>query len=179
MRRPILLTLTITAITAMFATGVQAQASPDPVAGARWIFDTVKGHVSRAADQMPEADYAFKATPEVRSFGQLLGHIINSHYTYCSNVLGEENPNARDAETITAKAEMVTALRASIEYCDRAYAIDGTRALETISLYGAQRTRLAALEFNISHDYEHYGNIVTYMRLKGMVPPSSQRGGGQ
>ena len=154
-----------------------AQAVDPTVAGAKWTFDTVKSYITRSAEQVPEADYAYRPTPEVRTFGQLIGHVINSHYNYCSSVLGEENPNTRDAEEITAKAEMVAALTASIEYCDRAYAIDGTRALEPIRLYGAERTRLAALEFNVGHDFEHYGNIVTYMRLKGMVPPSSQRGG--
>jgi len=154
-----------------------AAAAADPVAGVRWIYDTVKGYLTRAADQMPEADYAFRPTPEVRSFGQLLGHIANAQYNYCSNVLGEQSPSRRNLEEITAKAEMVAALNASFEYCGRAYAVSDTRVMEMTQLYGGERTRLAVLEFNVAHDFEHYGNIVTYMRLKGMVPPSSQGGG--
>jgi uncharacterized damage-inducible protein DinB len=156
----------------------QSTAPAETVAGVKWIYDSVKGYLTRSAEQMPEEDYAFRPTAEVRTFAQLLGHIINSHYTYCSTVLGEANPNGRNAEEITAKAEMVTALRDSFAYCDRAYAIPEAKALETIRLYGAERPRFAALAFNASHDFEHYGNIVTYMRLKGMVPPSSQRSGG-
>jgi uncharacterized damage-inducible protein DinB len=153
-------------------------AQGETVAGVKWIYDSVKSYLTRSAEQMAEEDYAFRPTPEVRTFGQQLGHIINSHYNYCSTVLGEANPSRRDAEEITAKAELVAALRESFAYCDRAYAIPDARATEQISLYGAQRPRFAALAFNASHDFEHYGNIVTYMRIKGMVPPSSQRGGG-
>jgi uncharacterized damage-inducible protein DinB len=149
------------------------------VAGVKGLFDMVKGYITRSAEQMPEADFAFKPTPEVRSFGQLLGHIANSGYMFCSSALGETAPTKPDAETLTSKAQLVAALNESFAYCDRAYAMADARAGEPLTVFGRPATRLYALEFNMGHDFEHYGNIVTYMRLKGLVPPSSQRGGGQ
>ena len=148
------------------------------VAGVKGLYDTVKGYITRAADQVPEEHYAFKPTPEVRSTGALFGHITNANYMFCSTALGEQSPAQQNAEQLTSKAELVAALRASFAYCDRAYAMTDMKAAEPVQVFGRDATRLYALEFNMGHDFEHYGNIVTYMRLKGMVPPSSQPTGG-
>lgn len=145
--------------------------------GLRGTFDTVKGWITKAADQVSEDLYNLKPTPEVRSFGELLGHVANANYMICSAATGEKSPNATDFEKVTAKAELVKGLRASFAYCDQAFgAMTGAKAHETIELFGQKQPRLAVLAFNTSHDFEHYGNIVTYMRLKGLVPPSSQQG---
>jgi uncharacterized damage-inducible protein DinB len=144
------------------------------VAGVKGLYDMAKGWITSAADQMPEADYAFKPTPEVRSYGQLIGHIANANYMFCSSALGEQSPSQQNLEQVTSKAQLVEALRASFAYCDRAYAMTDEKAGEALTVFGTQATRLYALEFNMGHDFEHYGNIVTYLRLKGLVPPSSQ-----
>ena len=144
------------------------------VAGVKGLYDMVKGYITRAADQMPEADYAFKPTPEVRSYGQLLGHVANANYMFCSTALGEQSPSQQNFEQVTAKAQLVQGLRDSFAYCDRAYAMTDAKAAEALTVFGREATRLYALEFNMGHDFEHYGNIVTYLRLKGLVPPSSQ-----
>ena len=146
------------------------------VDGVRALYETVKGYITRSAEQMPEADYAFKPTPEVRSFAGILGHIANANYMFCSTALGEESPSQQDAEELTSKTELQAALAASFEYCDRAYGISESQAMEPVQVFGRDATKLYALEFNMGHDFEHYGNLVTYLRLKGMVPPSSQRG---
>lgn len=146
------------------------------LAGVRGLYVTVRGYITASADQVSEADYAFKPTPEVRSFGQLVGHVANSGYLFCAAALGEQAPQMPDAEKLTSKAELVAALKASFEYCDRAHQLDPAKANEAISFFGQPHTRLSVLAFNMGHDFEHYGNMVTYMRLKGMVPPSSQRG---
>lgn len=141
------------------------------------MYRQVQGYLVAAAEQMPEADYAHRPTPEVRSFGQLIGHVANANYMICAAALGEASPARQNFEQTTEKAALVQALRASGEYCDRAYAQSDESALQMTQLFGAQRTRLSALMMNAVHDWEHYGNLVTYMRLKGMVPPSSSQGG--
>ena len=145
------------------------------VAGIGTIYGVAKGNLIKAAEQMPEADYSFKATPEVRSFGQLVGHVANANYMFCAMVLGEKSPNSTDLEKTTAKAGLVQGLKDSFTYCDKAYAITDAAATANVDLFGMKTNKIGVLSFNSAHDMEHYGNIVTYMRLKGMVPPSSQR----
>jgi uncharacterized damage-inducible protein DinB len=156
-------------------------AAAQPPAGATTVLGSVKstyatgaGYVLAAAEQMPEADFAFKATPEVRSFGQLVGHVINAQYMFCSAALGQASPSQQNWEQVTEKAALVEAMRASIAYCNGAYDQGDEAALQMVSLFGQQMTRVGVLALNAAHDFEHYGNIVTYMRLKGMVPPSSR-----
>lgn len=142
------------------------------------LYEAVKGWLTKAADQMPEANYSFKPTPEVRSFGQIIGHVANSQYFFCSAVKGEANPSKADFEKTTAKADLVKALKDSFTYCDGAHQINDMKATEEITLMGTMKgSRLWGLTFNTAHDFEHYGNVVTYLRLKGLVPPSSQQGG--
>jgi uncharacterized damage-inducible protein DinB len=150
---------------------------PPLVPGVKALHDNVKGWVIRAAEQVSEADYAFKPTPEVRSFGQLIGHIANAGYLFCSAGLGETAPTRPNAEELATKAELVAAVKAMYQYCDRAYAIDHMSAMQPATVFGQAQTRLYALEFNVAHNFEHYGNIVTYMRMNGLVPPSSGGGG--
>ncbi len=137
-------------------------------------FNYTKGFIIEAAEQMPEADYAFKPTPEVRSFGQLVGHVADANYFICSSVLGEANPSKGVEKNKTAKADLVAALKASYEYCGRAYSLPDADTGTKIKLFGQETTRLGGLLINFSHNSEHYGNIVTYLRLKGQVPPSSK-----
>jgi len=134
-----------------------------------------RDYIVRAAEQMPEADYAYRPTPDVRSFGQLIGHIAGAQNMMCAAALGEKGGNEDDIEkSKTTKAELIDALRKSNEYCARAYALSDAEAQRTTKLFGQDMTRLYVLGMNATHDNEHYGNIVTYMRMKGMVPPSSQ-----
>jgi hypothetical protein len=85
---------------------------------------------------MSEENYAFKPTPEVRSFGQLVGHVANANYMICSMALGEKNPNAADFEKTTAKAALVQAIKDSFTYCDKAYAISDASGLEETTISG-------------------------------------------
>lgn len=141
-------------------------------------YDLVKGNILKSAAQVPEEHYAFKPTPEVRSMGQLFGHIANANFMICSMASGEKSTATGDAEKLTAKADIEKALAASFAFCDKAWgAVTAARAGEPVDLFGMKHSRASALSFNTAHDWEHYGNLVTYMRLKGMVPPSSQGGG--
>ncbi|HYM13533.1 MAG TPA: DinB family protein [Bryobacterales bacterium] len=136
----------------------------------------VTAWIERAAEKMPEEEYAFKPDPAVRSFGQILGHIADANYLFCAPVLGENNPSPGIEKTKTTKAELTSTLHDAFAYCNRAYdALTDAGANETVKAFGQQRNKLGVLWFNASHNLEHYGNLVVYMRLKGIVPPSSDR----
>ncbi len=163
----------------------QAPAGPPaPVTFATFLKsqnNTIKRNLIASAEKMPEANYAFKPTPEVRSFGELLGHVIDAQYSFCSRVKGEPSPAAgKSFEKITAKADLVKAIKDSAVYCDAVYdALTDANVIEMIKVPGPNNTqreiaRANQLTFNVAHNNEHYGNLVTYMRLKGIVPPSSE-----
>jgi uncharacterized damage-inducible protein DinB len=142
---------------------------------ARATQNTVRTNIERSAAKMPEEQYSFKPTPEVRSFGAILGHIADAQYTFCAASLGEKNPAPGVEKNKTTKAELVSALHDAFAYCDRAYsALTDANAAETVA-FGGGRARLGVLSFNTGHAFEHYGNLVTYLRIKGIVPPSSER----
>jgi uncharacterized damage-inducible protein DinB len=135
------------------------------------------GNLVKSAAKVTEADYAFRPTPEVRSFGELVGHVANANYMICSMALGEKSPATADYEkTVKAKADLEKALAGAIAYCDAAISkLTATSALEEVKFFSGQTPRLGVFAFNNSHNMEHYGNMVTYMRMKNIVPPSSQR----
>jgi len=141
-------------------------------------FGMGKSVISRSADKVPEALYSFKPTDEVRSFGQLVGHVADSQYAFCSAVLGEKAPEVAGTieKTKTSKADLVQALKDAFAYCDKAYnGMTDATAAQMVKFFGRESTKLGILAFNNMHDYEHYGNMVTYMRLKNIVPPSSEQ----
>lgn len=175
--RPVLVTLLI----AGFVPSTAAAQNAAP-ADARLGVEAIRGtwnmatsYVTRAAEEMSEADYAFAPTPAVRTFGQLVGHIAGAQNMFCALALGETAPAEDEVEkSATTKAALVAALKKSTEYCERAYAqTDATLAGRT-QFFGQNVNRMYVLSLNAVHNGEHYGNIVTYMRIKGMVPPSSQ-----
>ena len=112
----------------------------------------------------------------MRSFGQLIGHVANANYMLCSRIGGEKSPSTEDVEkTKTAKADLVKAVNDSFAYCETVLGkMTEANAAEAIDWFRGKQPRLAAFNMNTMHDWEHYGNIVTYLRLKGLVPPSSE-----
>ena len=145
-------------------------------ASVRGRWNAIKRNISGSAAAMPDAGFAYKPTPEVRSFGELLGHLANEHYMFCSQMKGEKNPYEQvDFEKKTTKAEFVKDINDSIAYCDAAYAAvkDDAKALAPLAP-NRRDTPFSSMLLNVTHDSEHYGNLVTYLRLKGIVPPSSQ-----
>jgi uncharacterized damage-inducible protein DinB len=147
--------------------------------GARRTYDIVKGYITRAAEKMPEEHYAFKPTPDVRSFGQLIGHIADASYGFCSAVTGEKPPmggfDGSLEKKTTTKADLQKVLASAFAYCDKAYtATTDSTATVMVKGFWGELPKLSVLDFNTAHDFEHYGNIVTYMRLKNIVPPSSE-----
>lgn len=162
----------------LLASPAAAQMNHDDasVEGVRNLYTTVKRFIVASAEQAPADLYAYRPTDDVRSFGQILGHMANAGYMFCGTAAGMERPQLPNAEELTAKADIVAALRAMFDFCDRAHQIDGMRAGEAITFFNQDHTRLSVLAFNMGHNFEHYGNLVTYMRINGMVPPSSQGG---
>jgi uncharacterized damage-inducible protein DinB len=135
----------------------------------------IKGNITKAAEEMPDADYSFKASPKERTYGEMVGHIADVQMALCGNAQGQQKKG--DAGAKTTKADLVAALKASFDYCDAAYdATTDADAAKMVTMFGPRKaTKLAVLNFNIAHDNEMYGQMVVYLRLKGLVPPSSQR----
>jgi uncharacterized damage-inducible protein DinB len=161
-----------------------AQGNPPPAAAAsptnpliahnKVIYRGVKAILLASAQKMPEESYGFKPTEVVRSFGQILGHVADAQYMFCSTALGEKAP-AHDVEkTKTSKADLIAALQDAFAYCDRAYgAMTDASATEMTKLMGRDTPKLGALTTNSLHSIEHYGNLITYLRIKNIVPPTS------
>jgi uncharacterized damage-inducible protein DinB len=155
----------------------QSEKTSDPAVGTvKSLWEELTAHITTAAEEVAESTYAYRPTAEVRTFGQLVGHVAGAQYLICAAALGDPPGEEDEIEkSRTKKAELVAALKASTEYCGRAYAQSDKAAQQTTKLFGRERTRLYALGLNATHNAEHYGNIVTYLRLNGIVPPSTRR----
>jgi uncharacterized damage-inducible protein DinB len=154
------------------ATPVSANPSTDAV---KAQFGIVKADVAKTAEKVPEELYSFKPTPEVRSMGQLLGHVADAQFSICAAAAGEKAPQSGIEKSMTTKAQLTKAVNDSNAYCDKVIAgMDDKKGMEVIKFFTGPTPRLNVLTFNIAHSFEHYGNLVTYMRLKGIVPPSSE-----
>jgi len=158
----------------------QAPASGGPVTSAvRAAWDGAKRNVVQSAEVMAESDYGFRPVDTVRTFGQILAHVAGANYVFCSSAKGEKPPHAEDAfeKTATTRAQIIKALNDSVAYCDSALTLlDDKRASEIVDLpFGMGKgARALPLMLNTGHVQEHYGNLVTYFRIKGIVPPSSR-----
>ena len=160
----------------------RAQAASPYTEAAKAQFAMIKVNLAKTAEKVPENLYSFKPTPEVRSLGEIVGHVADANYAICAAGAGEKPPqNAPQGgfeKGAHAKADLTKALNDSIAYCDRVLAaMDDKKGAETVRFFGGPTPKLAVLNFNIQHCNEHYGNLVTYMRLKGIVPPSSEPSG--
>jgi uncharacterized damage-inducible protein DinB len=146
------------------------------VADVRTDYRTVRDYVIRAAEKMPDADYAFRPSPDVRTFAQQIAHIADDQYNLCAPARGEKRTAAYTAieSSLSKKAELVPALKDAFAYCDPAYdaLTDATGAQPALD---RPRSRFSMLNWNLWHTWEHYGNIVVYLRIKGLVPPSSEK----
>jgi uncharacterized damage-inducible protein DinB len=139
--------------------------------------DMIKGNILKTASQVPDAVWAFRPTAEVRTFAQLMGHIANANYMICGAAGGTKGPGTDAEKTPSTKAELSKAVAESFAFCDTVIAgLDDTKAMEVVKFFTGPSPRAMVLAFNTSHNNEHYGNLVTYMRLNKIVPPSSQTG---
>lgn len=169
-------TLLRTLLLCLLAPAAVAAAQDSPLsAGQRWVYGGLKDILLRSAEKMPEEHYGFRPTAAVRSFGQIVGHVADSQYAFCSIVLGQANPAPGVEQTRTAKADLIAALKDAFAYCDRAYeGMTDASAAQTVKFFGAERPKLSVLMVNTAHGTEHYGNLATYLRMKDLVPPTSE-----
>ena len=147
----------------------------------RMMYGVMKEQMLLAsAEKMPEESYAFRPADTVRTYGQIVGHLADMQYAFCSVALGEKNPAPRIEQTKTSKADLVAALKEAVKYCDRAYdTMTDATALQVVKMGGGDMPRASVLHTNMTHSALHYGNLVTYMRMKNIVPPSSEPGFGR
>jgi uncharacterized damage-inducible protein DinB len=145
----------------------------------RGLYSFVGHAVMGAAQKMPEENYSFKPTPEVRTFGQLVGHVADANYMMCSQAAGEANPSKGSIEkTKTSKADLVAALKDAVAYCSQAFGgMTDAKGSEMVQMFSFHLAKLTVLSLNTAHTDEHYGNMVTYLRMKGIVPPTSENQG--
>lgn len=169
------------------APGSKAAAADNPItASLRAHYEMNKDYITKSAEAMAEKDYSFHPATmpspdkkEIRTFGALLGHIASEQYLYCAVASGEKPPAGTETieKTKTSKADLQKALADSFAYCDKVWGAttDRNGATANVMPFGiGPSTRLGALAFNSVHISEHYGNITTYLRAKGIVPPSSK-----
>jgi uncharacterized damage-inducible protein DinB len=163
-------------ITLLIATGL-ASAQDNPYSTFnKAAYARLKGIMLASAEKMPEESYSFKPTEAVRSYGQLVGHLADAQYLFCSIALGEKSPSPGIEKTKTSKADLIAALKDAEAYCDKAYdTMTDASGKEMVKLFGSDAPKLDVLVVNNMHNMEHYGNMVTYMRLKGIVPPTSEQ----
>ena len=138
--------------------------------------ERIRGLVLKSAEKVPEEKLAFKPTPEVRSFGSLLGHIADANRLICGLAKGEKPEYTPVHEKKTTRAELIAALKESEAFCDEVFtSLTDANGTEQVEVFGGKQPKLAVMAFNNNHVWEHYGNLVTYMRTKNIVPPSSER----
>jgi uncharacterized damage-inducible protein DinB len=180
------------AVLLLVSTGVSAQDSKTPQGSAnskgeqatqgpfstynKIFYARMKTILVSSAEKMPEDSYNFKPTEAVRSYGQIVGHLADAQYNFCSMSLGETNPGLKIEQTKTSKADLVAALKDALAYCDKAYdSMTDASGIQTVKMFGMDMPKFGVLNINNAHDMEHYGNLVTYMRLKNVVPPTSEQ----
>lgn len=153
----------------------QDAAQNPQLASAKAFYTIVRTNVLKSADKLPEDKYGFRPSDDVRTFGQLLAHIADAQFFICGTAKEDVSRNRGVEKSAKTKAEIVKALNDGFAYCDAVYAelTDATSAA-MVRFFGQQRTKLSMLSFNTAHTYEHYGNLVTYMRMNKIVPPSSE-----
>ncbi|HIF07941.1 MAG TPA: DinB family protein [Gemmatimonadetes bacterium] len=165
----------LTTVAVLLVAPLSLSAQNPVVQSLKGVFDVTKTNIMATAEMLNDEMYTFRPTDEVRSAGEILAHIADWQFIFCSSAAGEANPRTEDFEdTRTNKAGIIGALELGFAYCERVYA--GTNDAKVMSetvLFGSPNTVAGALTFNSAHNYEHYGNLVTYMRLNGIVPPSS------
>ena len=166
----------VAAAAVVLASPLSLSAQNPLVQSLKSLFDVTKTNIMATAEILDDDGYAFRPTDEVRSAGEILAHIADGQFSFCGAAAGEANASPENfEETRTRKAGIIDALEQGFAYCERVFArTSDAGAAEAADFFGAPNTVAGILAFNSAHNYEHYGNLVTYMRINGIVPPSSR-----
>jgi uncharacterized damage-inducible protein DinB len=174
------------ALALVIVVGGSSFAFAQPVASANPISDSIRQSwadarrdIAESATMMPDANFAFKPVDSVRTFGAILAHVAGSTFEFCAAAKNVAPPHKEDEfeKAAGSVADIRKAVADSLAYCDSAYKelTDRSAAESANAAFGSGKApRAAALIGNATHLMEHYGNLVTYFRLKGLVPPSSR-----
>ena len=159
-----------------FACAAQTPAPTGPAGEVQGTYNRLKPNVIKAAEKMPDADYQFKPTPDIRTYARIVNHITEAQQHTCSTLNGTEF-DAKSVPSDTAdKATILAALKASFDACDKAYgALTDANAVEMVSVGQRKRSRIGMAWGNVSHDNEQYAELSTYLRLKNIVPPTAEK----
>jgi len=170
-----LLSLSTTVVLAQAPATPPTPPTPGPGGEVQRSYNGLKGNILKSADKMPEDLYSFKPTPDIRTFARILTHVIEAQVGACGAVNGTAPADRIKTPAETApKAEIVAALKASFDACDKAYAtVTDAAALDLVAYGPLKRTRIGIMWGNVSHDNEQYAQLATYMRLKNITPPSA------
>ena len=166
----------VAAVAVVLASPLSLSAQNPLVQSLKGTFDLTKTNIMATAEILDDDMYAYRPTDEVRSAGQILAHIADGQFSFCGRAAGEANASPENfEETRTHKAEIIEALELGFAYCARVFArTSDAGAAAATEFFGGPNTVGGVLAFNSAHNYEHYGNLVTYMRINGIVPPSSR-----
>jgi uncharacterized damage-inducible protein DinB len=160
-------------ITMLLAMATVSAFAQGPMAGSIQVFTIAKTDILRSAEKVSDEVWNFKPTPEVRSFGELVAHVADAQYEFCGPVKEGKAPATNLEKNAKDRAATIAKLKEAFAYCDATWAtLTPANAFEAPA--GSRMSRIATMDFNTAHTFEHYGNLVTYMRLKGIVPPSSE-----
>lgn len=141
---------------------------------AKGAYQPIKVNLLKAAEKMPASEYSFQPTPELRTFGQLIAHLAEAQTAICAVAKGLPFKRA-DTPSKTAKADLIAALKLSNEFCDSVYnTMNDQDGAEIVKTPFGPKPKLGVLNFNLEHDQETYGTLAVYLRLRGIIPPSSE-----
>jgi len=174
-------TYVIAALAIGLSSAMPLAQSANPISdGVRSQWNSAKRNLQQSSEMMPEGSYDYRPVDGVRNFGEILAHVAGANYVFCAAAKGEKPPFAEDHFEKTAKtrAAIVKATSDAIAYCDGAFTAltDASAGQSVQNPFGeGQMSRVAVLIGEIGHVDEHYGNLVTYFRINGIVPPSSRR----
>jgi uncharacterized damage-inducible protein DinB len=166
--------------------GFAQQPATDPTNPmSTWLRNAYMGNrnnIVRTAEKMPEENYGMRpgAQPEVRTFGQQVSHVATYNFLWCSQAKGEKNPSPGNLDKLTAKAEIMKVLNDAFTYCESVYSgltdASGTEMVDITQESGRQtrNLRMGLLTLNYGHNNEIYGSMITYLRMKNIVPPASE-----
>ncbi len=168
--------LTFIAIAVVLAAPISLSAQNPLMQSLKGTFDITKTNIMATAEILDDGMYAYRPTDQVRTAGQILAHLADGQFSFCGAAAGEPGAAPENFEqTRTRKAEIIAALELGFAYCERIFArTTDAGAVGVADFFGAPNTVGGVLAFNSTHNYEHYGNLVTYMRINGIVPPSSR-----
>lgn len=169
--------LTFLALFSALLLSAQAPDYSSATAYARTFQATMHRNIVKSAEKLPDEAYAFRPSHDVRTAGELFGHIANAEFNYCAVIAGEPNPNKTSIEKEKkAKADIVESLKAAFAYCEKVYAgVSDDKMATKVKVGQTERNIIGLMWYNNTHSNEHYGNLVTYLRIRGIVPPSSER----